>query len=183
MDFHNRQYDPQLGRFTSVDPLAAATANMCPHTGMNNDPVSTVDPMGLQGLSNLTSNFPIYLPISGIPGPIALPIPKIWIGKFVAKNSSTATSLSSWILGNWKKPINYMRKRRLYTHSVNGSVRYASTWGKYLGRWTGRVIDRVAMVYTIYDITVNVAYPMSVEMGKYQEANRESGDWISNLAH
>lgn len=49
MDFHNRQYDPQLGRFLSVDPLAASTAGMSPYTGMNNNPVSVVDPLGLRG--------------------------------------------------------------------------------------------------------------------------------------
>lgn len=49
MDFHNRQYDPQLGRFLAVDPMAAATAYMSPYTGMNNNPVSVVDPLGLIG--------------------------------------------------------------------------------------------------------------------------------------
>jgi len=63
MDFHNRQYDPQLGRFTSIDPLAAATAHMSPYTGMNNDPVSTVDPMGLIGLPNLVAKFGFAIPL------------------------------------------------------------------------------------------------------------------------
>lgn len=48
MDFHNRQYDPQLGRFLSIDPLAEATANLSPYTAMNNDPANQVDPLGLQ---------------------------------------------------------------------------------------------------------------------------------------
>jgi hypothetical protein len=50
MDFHNRQYDPQVCRFLSVDPLAAATAGMSSYTGMNNNPTSTVDPLGLTGI-------------------------------------------------------------------------------------------------------------------------------------
>lgn len=55
MDFHNRQYDPQLGRFLSVDPLAANTVRFSPYTGMNNNPVSVVDPLGLQGFQNPAS--------------------------------------------------------------------------------------------------------------------------------
>jgi RHS repeat-associated protein len=49
MDFHNRQYDPQLGRFLSIDPMAAATAMMSPYVAMNNNPVSVTDPLGLIG--------------------------------------------------------------------------------------------------------------------------------------
>jgi hypothetical protein len=49
MNFHNRQYDPQIGRFLGVDPLAAATASMSSYTGMNNNPANVVDPLGLMG--------------------------------------------------------------------------------------------------------------------------------------
>src|SRR5690606_6416397 len=49
MDFHNRQYDPQIGRFLSVDPLAAAGGQdrLSPFQAMGNNPVSRVDPLGL----------------------------------------------------------------------------------------------------------------------------------------
>jgi RHS repeat-associated protein len=53
MDFHNRQYDPQLGMFLSIDPLAAVTANVSPYAAMDNNPVSNVDPLGLQDAANL----------------------------------------------------------------------------------------------------------------------------------
>ncbi len=53
MDFHNRQYDPQLGRFLSVDPLADAGGQqvLSPYHAMGCNPVSMVDPLGLQILS------------------------------------------------------------------------------------------------------------------------------------
>jgi RHS repeat-associated protein len=55
MDFHNRQYDPQIGRFLSVDPKAEVTLNLSPYMAMNNDPVSLSDPLGLfAGSPNLT---------------------------------------------------------------------------------------------------------------------------------
>ncbi len=49
MDFHNRQYDPQLGRFLSVDPLADAGGQqvLSPYHAMGCNPVSMVDPWGL----------------------------------------------------------------------------------------------------------------------------------------
>ena len=45
-DFHARQYDPLLGRFTSVDPMAASFDGMSPYAGMGNNPISYVDPDG-----------------------------------------------------------------------------------------------------------------------------------------
>ena len=45
-DFHARQYDPLLGRMTSVDPMAASFDGMSPYAGMGNNPVSYVDPDG-----------------------------------------------------------------------------------------------------------------------------------------
>lgn len=47
MDFNFRQYDPQIGRFLSVDPLASSTLNLSPYVAMNNNPVSLTDPDGL----------------------------------------------------------------------------------------------------------------------------------------
>ena len=50
MDFNNRQYDPQLGRFLAVDPLADKSGQeiRSPYAAMGNDPVVMVDPEGLE---------------------------------------------------------------------------------------------------------------------------------------
>src|SRR5690606_2058427 len=55
MDFHNRQYDPQIGRFLSIDPLAAAGGQdrLSPFQAMGNNPVSRVDPLGLQSFNGM----------------------------------------------------------------------------------------------------------------------------------
>ena len=45
-DFHARQYDPLLGRFTSLDPMAASWDGVSPYAGMVNNPISYVDPDG-----------------------------------------------------------------------------------------------------------------------------------------
>lgn len=76
-----------------------------------------------------------------------------------------------------------MGKTRLYTHTLNGSARTASTWGRFLGRWGTKVLGRLAIIYTIYDYTKNVAIPMSKGSSDYIQENRKSGDWIANLPH
>jgi RHS repeat-associated protein len=41
-----RTYDPAIGRWLQVDPKAESFATMSPYTGMGNNPISIVDPMG-----------------------------------------------------------------------------------------------------------------------------------------
>ena len=50
MDFHARQYDPQIGRFLAVDPLAddGGQQVFSPYAAMGNAPESMVDPNGTQ---------------------------------------------------------------------------------------------------------------------------------------
>lgn len=50
MDFHNRAYDPQLGRFLALDALAdkGGQQAMSPFHAMGCDPVNMVDPLGLE---------------------------------------------------------------------------------------------------------------------------------------
>lgn len=49
MDFHNRQYDPQLGRFLSLDPLADVGGQqvLSPYHAMGCNPVTMTDPLGM----------------------------------------------------------------------------------------------------------------------------------------
>jgi len=44
-----RQYDPRLGRWKSLDPLAGKFANMSPFNAFNNNPIFYTDPLGLEG--------------------------------------------------------------------------------------------------------------------------------------
>ena len=43
-----RQYDPRLGRWKSLDPLAAKYASVSPYNGMGNNPLFHTDPLGLE---------------------------------------------------------------------------------------------------------------------------------------
>ncbi len=63
MDFSNRQYDPQIGRFLGVDPLAdnGGQEILSPYSAMANNPLLFVDPDGLENTVYL-----INRPSSGI---------------------------------------------------------------------------------------------------------------------
>ncbi|MBX3241940.1 MAG: hypothetical protein KIT80_13210 [Chitinophagaceae bacterium] len=115
-------------------------------------------------------------------GVLSAPLPKKWFGP-VLPNSSKQTTILSNTLGKWKKPINIGGKTRLYTHTLNGSKRYAGTWGRYLGRWGTRIAGRAFIVYTMYDASVNIFLPMSEGAAKYHESNKRSGNWMANLPH
>ena len=45
-DFGARLYDPRVGRWLSMDPLAEKFADESPYTAMGNDPVNNIDPDG-----------------------------------------------------------------------------------------------------------------------------------------
>jgi len=44
-----RQYDPRLGRWKSIDPLAGKYPGQSPYAAFNNNPVFYTDPLGLEG--------------------------------------------------------------------------------------------------------------------------------------
>jgi RHS repeat-associated protein len=46
-DAHHRMYDPQIGRFGQVDPLADGTPYYSPYSFASNNPISHIDPFGL----------------------------------------------------------------------------------------------------------------------------------------
>lgn len=45
-DFHAREYDAQIGRFSGVDPASQFPSG---YTGMANDPANVIDPTGMKG--------------------------------------------------------------------------------------------------------------------------------------
>ena len=178
---------------------SAVHYNSSPYGYVLNNPLSYIDPLGLDTGKvkllkevNITGSKPqntnyldSWLTRSGVYGGALLsaPLPKKWLGAVVLQNSSKSTTALSYTLGKWKKPISFMGKKRLYTHTLNGSKRYASTWGKYLGRWGGKVLGRTALAYSLYDFTKNVALPMAEGMRQYNLSMQRSGNWIGTLPH
>ena len=162
--------------------------NESPYVYVTNNPMNFIDPFGLDSLPPFTkvgyknnnnnntgflSSWWTRLTMYSA-GAISMPFPKRWIGP-VLPNSSKVTTLLSYTLGKIKTPINIAGKTRLYTHTVNGSARFASTWGRFLGRWGSKLLGNLALVYTAYDYGKNVAYPMSVGMKQYNEEAKKEG--------
>ena len=101
-----------------------------------------------------------------------MPLPKKWFGP-VLPNSSKYTTIVSHTLGKIKAPINLFGKTRLYTHIVNGSLRFASTWGRYLGRWGSRILGNASTVFLYYDI-------LSTSATNWNNATTEQKLYMSN---
>jgi RHS repeat-associated protein len=53
-DFNARQQDPQIGRWTSVDPMADKFSHQSPYVAMDNNPINIIDPTGTEGTSTHT---------------------------------------------------------------------------------------------------------------------------------
>jgi RHS repeat-associated protein len=63
-DAHHRMFDPQLGRFGQIDPLADATNYLSPYNFGSNNPLSHLDPFGLVDtvVTTKTTNLaPVYV--------------------------------------------------------------------------------------------------------------------------
>lgn len=50
-DFHARQYDPAIARFTSMDPLAEKYYSWSPYVYCGNNPLRFTDPTGMEWLT------------------------------------------------------------------------------------------------------------------------------------
>ncbi len=67
----NRFYSPQQGRFTQVDPIGMGAAELANPQSLNlyayveNDPINSTDPLGLDGPTQVLSFFPFPFPTGG----------------------------------------------------------------------------------------------------------------------
>ena len=56
-DFHARQYDPALGRFTTPDPLSEKYYHISPYAYCANNPINAIDPNGMNPIYDINGNF------------------------------------------------------------------------------------------------------------------------------
>lgn len=68
IDFGMRVYDPRIGKFLSVDPLAQKMPDMSPFTFSNNSPIFFIDPDGAEPIPVSSKFFIIFANKLGIRG-------------------------------------------------------------------------------------------------------------------
>ncbi len=73
-DFGARKYDPELGRFTSVDPLWEEMPGSSPFHYCFNNPIMMRDPFGLE--PDASGDQPKKIPVAGITDPVVIEAPR-----------------------------------------------------------------------------------------------------------
>lgn len=135
--------------------------NESPYAYVGNNLINYIDPLGLDSTKpelqpvTVTGYYKKALNwVTGISLTLYIPILKFLFGA-VMPNTSKFTTLTSSLAGLNKTAVNkdskWLIKRfnknlasRLYTHSFNGSKRFAFTWGRYLGRYGSKILGEVS---------------------------------------
>jgi len=96
-DFHARQYDPAIGRFTTVDPKAEKYYSISPYVYCGNNPLKYIDPDGKQFLG-------LNSPLLGI-SDVVIPNNTMTLGSMsrLAPVSRTSVSIPQDVIINMSK--------------------------------------------------------------------------------
>ncbi|WP_419699071.1 DUF6443 domain-containing protein [Mucilaginibacter sp. NFX135] len=136
--------------------------NMSPYNYVLNNPTRYIDLMGLDTgkvtkLNEVTIVGYVKHAFGPAVGLFTWPIPKTLFGPVLPGASKSTTLLSYGLSKWWTKPISWNGKKRLFTHfAKNGGKRYASTWGRYVGRRASIYLGELSAIYTVLDVSYSI---------------------------
>jgi RHS repeat-associated protein len=126
----NRWYDPAVGRFTQPDPVGIAGGDVNLYRYVSNNPVSKIDPVGLQGeqVDYPTIVNIITAPLSQIQGHLSLINDWDELGGKIVGRSGTALN----VVGAAVNTATYARTYDEFTHGRSSQaelIHDATVWG------------------------------------------------------
>jgi hypothetical protein len=158
-----------VGNVNLINMLSSSTSNLYKRSVFGTSSTYTGTPTDNNNNNKTNSDYRLYGWQHAV-GPtsylLTSPTPK----RFVAQNSSQTSALFSEALSKaFPQKIKIGATRRLYTHTVNGSARYAATWGRFAGRWGTRILGPLGVALTAYDLT-SYMYEHRAEIKEGMEA-------------
>jgi hypothetical protein len=98
-------YDPQLGRFGQIDPLAEVSHVLSPYNFAANNPILRNDPLGLQ--DTVFQNLPTATVTAAAPGSLTYGLNHLnfagidaWAGMMMNRYHHSAKQINSWAVSN-----------------------------------------------------------------------------------
>ncbi|WP_288878841.1 RHS repeat protein [Pedobacter panaciterrae] len=203
MDFNFRQYDPQIGRFLNIDPLATkgGQERHSPYAAMGNQPESMIDPNGLAPLSSVRTLKDPYRESFQFRNPLMAMMPTALEymrknfgqdGDFMQSMNTHAEDLREALIG---AEIDELLGANGYTEIGEGSYVYNSMGGFDGGQGLGYSMENGQKIYDMPSTGIvtfdGVKYDLSSFEGFYEKygnkfsaksINGESTSEIENLA-
>jgi RHS repeat-associated protein len=162
-EFKFRYYDPTIGKFTGVDPIADDFAHLSPFNYAGNSPIGNVDLWGLQPVS-YEEGFSVGQPLAeGQTGPQLAPANDYWLNDAINWVNSKVSQISGGIQSGVNNTLSYFLPESTSSesyHTSGADLRYLNEGSLYQGFSAEAQDIYNASPEIIADATVNYMGPL-----------------------